>query len=261
MHIEVVTLFPDMIRDALRHGIVGLALARGLMSVGTEDPRTHTQDAHRTVDDRPYGGGPGMVLMPGPLSAAIGAAAARAPAGSPRIYLSAQGPLLDQRRARELAGLPGLVLVAGRYEGIDERVIAASIDQELSVGDYVLSGGELPALIVIDALTRLQSGALGDARSSEEESFAQGLLDWPHYTRPESFEGRTVPEVLQSGDHARIRRWRLKEALGKTWRQRPELLLTGPPVDAATARERAALLNEFLIERRAANDAAPGGRD
>jgi tRNA (guanine37-N1)-methyltransferase len=245
MRIEVVSLFPEMIRDALRHGVTGRALRRGLLEVGTEDPRLHTSDVHRTVDDRPYGGGPGMVLKPEPLTAAIAAAAARVPAGSRRIYLSAQGRRFDQAWADELKGASGLVLVAGRYEGIDERVIATSVDEELSVGDYVLSGGELPALVVIDALARLMEGALNDARSSVEESFADGLLDWPHYTRPEEFAGLKVPQVLQGGDHERIRRWRLREALGRTWRRRPDLFLNR----RASTAEEVELLNEYLQER------------
>jgi tRNA (guanine37-N1)-methyltransferase len=245
MKIEVVTLFPEMIQDALRHGVTGRAIRRELLSVGTEDPRTHTSDVHRTVDDRPYGGGPGMVMKPEPLTAAIAAAAARVPAGSRRIYLSPQGERLTQQRVAALSKSGGLVLVAGRYEGIDERVIATSIDEELSVGDYVLSGGELPALVVIDALARLMDGALNDARSSVEESFADGLLDWPHYTRPEEFAGLKVPEVLAGGDHERIRRWRLKQALGRTWRRRPDLLLTR----RASTDEEVELLNEYLQER------------
>ena len=245
MKIEVVTLLPEMIRQAMEFGVTGRAVKRGLLSVGTEDPRTHTSDVHRTVDDRPYGGGPGMVMKPEPLSAAIAAARERVPAGSRRIYLSAQGRRFDQAYAESLKGEPGLVLVAGRYEGIDERVIATSIDEELSVGDYVLSGGELPALIVIDAVARLMDGALNDPRSSAEESFAAGLLDWPHYTRPVEFAGLTVPEVLQGGDHERIRRWRLKQALGRTWRRRPDLFLqrTGGTT------EEIELLNEYLQER------------
>jgi tRNA (guanine37-N1)-methyltransferase len=247
--IEVVTLFPEMIRQAVGHGILGRAVTRGLASIGTTDVRDFTVDVHRTVDDRPYGGGPGMVMKPEPLTEAIAAAQAKVPAGSRRVYLSAQGRRFDQALAAQLATEPGLVLVAGRYEGIDERVIATSIDLELSVGDYVLSGGELPALTVIDALVRLQAGALGDVRSSEEESFADGLLDWPHYTRPEEFAGIAVPEVLRSGDHARIRRWRLKQALGKTWRIRPDLLLArANRLTTAEAREQAELLNEFLQE-------------
>jgi tRNA (guanine37-N1)-methyltransferase len=224
MKIEVVTLFPRMIAAALEFGIVGRAIGRGLLGVGTEDPRAHASDVHRTVDDRPYGGGPGMVMKPEPLLAAIRAAHARLPAGSPRVYLSAQGQPFGQAQAQELAALPGVLLVAGRYEGVDERVIELGIDRELSVGDYVLSGGELPALTVIDALARLLPGALGDERSSVEESFVQGLLDWPHYTRPEVFEGRAVPPVLLSGDHAQIRRWRLAQAIARTAQRRPELL-------------------------------------
>jgi tRNA (guanine37-N1)-methyltransferase len=245
LQIEVVTLFPEMIRQALEHGITGRAIRRGLLTIGTEDPRAHTHDPHRTVDDRPYGGGPGMVMKPEPLCAAIAAAGARLPAGSRRIYLSAQGRRFDQARAAALKSCAGLVLVAGRYEGIDERVIATSIDEELSVGDYVLSGGELPALVVIDALARLMDGALNDARSSVEESFATGLLDWPHYTRPEEFAGLKVPEVLQSGNHERIRRWRLQQALGKTWRQRPDLFLAR----SASSAEEIELLNGYLQER------------
>jgi tRNA (guanine37-N1)-methyltransferase len=243
--IEVVTLFPEMIRQAMEFGITGRAVKRGLIAVGTEDPRAHTSDVHRTVDDRPYGGGPGMVMKPEPLVAAIAAATARVPAGSRRIYLSAQGRRFDQARADALRREPGLVLVAGRYEGIDERVIATSVDEELSVGDYVLSGGELPALVVIDALARLMEGALNDARSSVEESFADGLLDWPHYTRPEEFAGLKVPQVLQGGDHERIRRWRLREALGRTWRRRPDLFLNR----RASTAEEVELLNEYLQER------------
>ena len=224
MKIEVVTLFPRLIAGVLEFGIVGRAIARALLSVGTEDPRAHATDVHRTVDDRPYGGGPGMVMKAAPLLAAIRAAQARLPPGSPRVYLSAQGERFGQAQAQELSRLPGLLLVAGRYEGVDERVIELGIDRELSVGDYVLSGGELPALTVIDALVRLLPGALGDERSSGEDSFAQGLLEWPQYTRPEVFEGRAVPPVLLSGDHADIRRWRLAQALERTARRRPELL-------------------------------------
>ena len=224
MKIEVVTLFPSMIAGALQFGIVGRAIDRGLLSVGTEDPRAHTTDVHRTVDDRPYGGGPGMVMKPEPLLAAIRAAQRRLPPDSPRVFLSAQGAPFRQADAAELAGRPGLMLIAGRYEGVDERVIELGIDRELSVGDYVLSGGELPALTVIDALARLLPGALGCERSSLEDSFAQGLLDWPHYTRPEVFEGRTVPAVLLSGDHADIGRWRLAQAVARTLARRPDLL-------------------------------------
>lgn len=244
MRIEVVTLFPELIQAALKHGVLGRAIERGIVSVGCEDPRSHTRDVHRTVDDRPYGGGPGMVLKPEPMCAAIDAAAARMPAGSQRVYLSAQGVPLTQALVKEFSTLPGLILVAGRYEGLDERVIESRIDREVSIGDYVLSGGEFPALCVIDAMVRLIPGVLGDERSNVEESFDQGLLDWPHYTRPVEFEGRKVPEVLQGGHHADIQRWRLKQAVARTWLRRPDLIARGGlPADAAK------LLDEFLAER------------
>ncbi len=249
MRIEVVTLFPQMISGALAYGVVGRAIERGLLSVGTEDPRRHAQDVHRTVDDRPYGGGPGMVLKPQPLLAAIEAAHGRLCEGSPRIHLSAQGEPFDQRQARELAALPGFALVAGRYEGLDERIIELGIDRELSVGDYIVSGGELPALVVIDAVARLLPGTLGDERSSEEESFAAGLLDWPHYTRPEVFRGLEVPQVLLSGNHADIQRWRLAQSVERTWRRRPDLI-----AGHGLAPEASRLLNEFLAARAAGSD-------
>jgi len=242
--IEVVTLFPEMIRESLLHGIVGRALRRQLLQVRTEDPRRHTTDVHHTVDDRPYGGGPGMVMKPEPLSAAIAAARERVPAGSPVVALSAQGERLTQQRVRELALEGGLVLVAGRYEGIDERVLESAVDLEVSIGDYVLSGGELPALVLIDALARLLPGALGDERSAQQDSFHAGLLDWPQYTRPEEFAGRRVPAVLLSGDHAAIGRWRRKQALGRTWLRRREML-DGVELDE----EGAELLREFLQEQ------------
>ncbi|MFO1409193.1 MAG: tRNA (guanosine(37)-N1)-methyltransferase TrmD [Steroidobacteraceae bacterium] len=244
MRIEVVTLFPELVRGALAAGVLGRAVQRGLLEVGTEDPRAHTRDVHRTVDDRPYGGGPGMVMKPEPLVAAIAAAAGRVPAGTLRVALGAQGEALTQARLAELARRPGLVLVAGRYEGIDERVLERSIDLELSIGDYVLSGGELAALVVIDGVARLLPGALGDERSSVEESFAEGLLEGPQYTRPEVFDGLAVPPVLLSGDHAAIRRWRLKQALGRTAERRPDLLAR-----LALDAERTALLAEYMNER------------
>jgi len=224
--VEVVTLFPESIRAHLAIGVVGRALERGIVHVGTEDPRTYVQDVHRTVDDRPYGGGPGMVLKAEPMANAIAAAEARLPPGSPRIYLSAQGRRFDQAMARRLASLPGFLLLAGRYEGVDERLLETTIDEELSIGDYVLSGGELAALVVIDATVRLLPGVLNDAESALQESFAEagGLLDWPHYTRPDEWRGRRVPDVLRGGDHAAIRRWRLQQALGRTAPRRPDLL-------------------------------------
>jgi tRNA (guanine37-N1)-methyltransferase len=248
LHIEVVTLFPEMIRAAVSAGVTGRALTRGLVTLEVRNPRDHATDVHRTVDDRPYGGGPGMVMKIEPLRAAIRAARAASPAGSRTVYLSAQGRPFDQRRAADLAQLPGLILVAGRYEGVDERLIELEIDEELSVGDYVLSGGELPALLVFDAVTRLVPGVLGDAESVEQDSFVSGLLDWPHYTRPEEFEGRPVPEVLLQGNHAQIRRWRLKRALGRTWQRRPDLL-ERVELDAEQRR----LLDEFIAEQGSAS--------
>jgi tRNA (guanine37-N1)-methyltransferase len=244
VHVEIVTLFPEMIEGALRFGVVGKARERGLLSIGHEDPRAHTHDVHKTVDDRPYGGGPGMVLKPEPMLAAIRAAQARLPPGCPRIGLSAQGEVLSQSVAQELAALPGFMLVAGRYEGLDERVIELGIDRELSIGDYVLSGGELAALVVVDAVGRLLPGVLGDERSSEQESFTTGLLDWPHYTRPEEFEGHRVPQVLLSGHHADIARWRLQQAVVRTWERRPDLI-----VKHGLAPDASRLLNEFLAVR------------
>src|SRR6202050_4387272 len=224
MRIAVVSLFPLMLRDALAHGVLGRALERGVVEVDYFDPHDHTSDPHRTVDDRPYGGGPGMVLKVEPLRGALHAARAALPAGSRRVYLGADGRKFEQSRAREACGWPGLILVAGRYEGVDERFIEREIDEQWSIGDYVLSGGELPALVVIDAIARLLPGTLGSAESAVQESFTDGLVDWPHYTRPASVDGDAVPEVLASGDHAAIRRWRLQQALGRTWLRRPELL-------------------------------------
>lgn len=224
MRIEVVTLFPQLVEAGLAAGILGRAVGSRRLEVGMENPRSHTTDPHRTVDDRPFGGGPGMVLKAEPLAQAIRAAAARLPEGAPMIGLSAQGEPFTQAVARRLAATAGFGLVAGRYEGIDQRVSDALIDEELSIGDYVLSGGELAALIVIDAVTRLLPGVLGNEDSASQESFDDGLLDWPHYTRPEVWDGRQVPDVLLGGNHAAIRRWRLMQALGRTWRLRPDLL-------------------------------------
>ena len=244
MHIEVVTLFPELVRDAVKFGVLGRAIERGIVRLGCEDPRAHTRDVHRTVDDRPYGGGPGMVLKPEPMTAAIDAAVGRLPAGTPRVYLSAQGVPFTQALAKEFSTLPGLLLVAGRYEGLDERVIESRMDREVSIGDYVLSGGEFAALVVLDAVARLLPGVLGDERSNVEESFDSGLLDWPHYTRPVDFEGRKVPDVLQGGHHADIQRWRLKQAVARTWMRRPDLIARG-----GLAADAAKLLEEFLAER------------
>ncbi len=222
MQIALVSVFPDMLRLAREFGVTGRAAREGRLDLVAVDPREYTQDRHRSVDDRPYGGGPGMVMRPEPLAAAIDQA--RLQAAGPVIYLSPQGRRFDDTWARELAQGPGMVLVAGRYEGVDERLIESRIDMELSVGDYVLSGGELPALMVIDAVARLVPGVLGHAESAAQDSFAEGLLDCPHYTRPEEFEGQRVPEVLLSGDHAAIDRWRREQALRRTAQRRPDLL-------------------------------------
>jgi tRNA (guanine37-N1)-methyltransferase len=244
MRIAVVTLFPMMIRNALAHGVVGRAIQSGALQVECFDPRDYATDVHRTVDDRPYGGGPGMVLKVEPLRAALRAAAAAMPSGSRRVYLGADGRRFEQSMARAAVEWRGLVLLAGRYEGVDERLIDSEIDDEWSIGDYVLSGGELPALVVIDAIARLIPGTLGSAESAVQESFSDALLDWPHYTRPASIDGMVVPEVLTGGDHAAIGRWRLREALGRTWLRRPELLER-----RGMSSEERALLEEFKIER------------
>ena len=224
MHIRIVTLFPDMVMSVARHGVVGRGVDRGLLGIETVNPRDFAGDVHRTVDDRPYGGGPGMVMKYEPLAAAIGAATTELPSSSRVVCLSPQGRRFDQACAERYAGLDGLVLVAGRYEGIDERLVDACVDEELSLGDFVLSGGELPAMAVVDAVARLLPGVLGDAESAANDSFGELLLDHPHYTRPEVVAGRTVPKVLLSGDHERIDRWRKREALGRTYRRRPDLL-------------------------------------
>ncbi len=224
MQIEVVTLFPELVRVIGEHGIPRRALEAGLVSLGLWNPRDYTHDRHRTVDDRPFGGGPGMLMKVAPLREAIHAARAAVPQGSPVIALTPQGRRVDQAEVNRLARLPGMVLVCGRYEGMDERVLEADVDEELSLGDFVLSGGEPAAMALIDAVIRQLPGALGHAESAVQDSFMAGLLDCPHYTRPEVVEGRGVPEVLLSGHHKEIERWRLKQALERTWRRRPELL-------------------------------------
>ena len=242
--IDVVTLFPELVRAVVGSGVTGRAADAGLLELVTWNPRDYAPDRHRTVDDRPYGGGPGMVMMCAPLRDAIRAARAAAPAGSRVAYLSPQGRRLDQAGIEALAARPGLVLVAGRYEGIDERLVEAEIDEEWSLGDFVLSGGEIAAMAIVDAVTRLIPGALGDADSAGQDSFADGLLDCPHYTRPEVADGRTVPAVLLSGDHAAIARWRRKQALGRTWQRRPDLLER-----VALDEEQQRLLEEYIAEQ------------
>lgn len=243
MQIDVVTLFPEMLAAVSQSGITGRAVDQELVKLATWNPRDYATDKHRTVDDRPYGGGPGMVMMVEPLRSAIRAAREKAPPGAPVIHLSPQGRVLDQAGLQELAQLPGMILVASRYEGVDERLIAAEIDQEWSIGDYVLSGGELAAMVIIDGVTRLLPGALGHEDSAQQDSFSDGLLDYPHYTRPEEIDGLAVPEVLRSGDHAAIQRWRQKQALGRTWLRRAELL-ESLELDA----EQQQLLEEYIRE-------------
>jgi tRNA (guanine37-N1)-methyltransferase len=244
MQIALVSLFPEMFAAVSEHGITGRAVRQGLVQLTLCNPRDYTADRHRTVDDRPYGGGPGMLMMIDPLQQAI--VAARKVVGSnPKVvYLSPQGRRFDHARAVALAREPALVLIAGRYEGVDERLLEAEVAEEISIGDYVLSGGELAAMVVIDAVTRQLPGVLGHELSAQEDSFAAGLLDCPHYTRPEVYQGRQVPEVLLSGNHEQIRRWRLKQALGRTLERRPDLLQ-----GRAMTPEEEKLLAEYLRER------------
>jgi len=245
MRLAVVSIFPQLVNAVTEYGVVGRAVESELIAIEFRNPRDYTRDAHRTVDDRPYGGGPGMVMKYEPLAGAIADARRAVPAGSPVVYLSPQGRRFDQATARRYAGLPGLVLLAGRYEGIDERLIEQEVDEELSLGDFVLSGGEIAAMAVIDAVARLLPGVLGDEASADQDSFVNGLLDHPHYTRPEEIRGRRVPEVLLSGDHARIARWRAMQALGRSAVRRPDLL------DAAQLNdEQRRLLQEFLSDAR-----------
>lgn len=245
MQLQVVTLFPGMVGTIAEYGVVGRAVERKIISLGCQNPRDFTDDVHRTVDDRPYGGGPGMVLKYAPVAAAIVAAREQLPAGSPVICLSPQGATFDQAMARRLAGLSGMVLLAGRYEGIDERLVESVVDEELSLGDFVLSGGEIAAMAVIDAVARLLPGVLGDEESAMQDSFMEGLLDHPHYTRPEEIDGRRVPDVLLSGDHARIAKWRYQQALGRSFERRPDLL---EKLDLSDEQQQ--LLHEYLEELR-----------
>ncbi|MDX1605479.1 MAG: tRNA (guanosine(37)-N1)-methyltransferase TrmD [Candidatus Competibacterales bacterium] len=245
MRIDVLTLFPSMFRALTDYGITGRACAAQRLKLALWDPRDATRDRHRSVDDRPYGGGPGMVMKVQPLRDTLQRVHQAAGARGRVIHLSPQGRPLNQAGVERLAQEPHLVLVAGRYEGIDERLVTAEVDEEYSVGDYVLSGGELAAMVLIDALTRLLPEVLGDPESARQDSFAAGLLDHPHYTRPERIDGREVPAVLLGGDHAAIRRWRLRQALGRTWLRRPELLGR-----LALDAEQRQLLDEFIATYR-----------
>lgn len=223
MHIGLITLFPEIF-TALNYGITGRALRNKIIDLTISNPRDFTADIHRTVDDRPYGGGPGMVMKAEPLFAAINATKDIVGSDTKVIYLSPQGTTINQALIKKAATANKMIFISGRYEGIDERIIQYCVDEEWSIGDYVLSGGEFAALVLIDAITRLLPEALGDSESAQQDSFCDGLLEYPHYTRPEEFAGISVPKVLLSGDHAAISRWRLKESLGKTWLRRPELL-------------------------------------
>lgn len=246
MRLDVLTLFPEMVVSAASYGIVGRAQERGIVALSVWNPRDYTHDKHRTVDDRPYGGGPGMVMKYQPLHDAL-AAAKQAGKGSAKnasskvVYLSPQGKPINQALLAKACETSQLILVAGRYEGVDERFVELDCDEEWSIGDYVISGGELAALVVIDAITRLLPGALGDEDSAQQDSHVDGLLDYPHFTRPEQVEGIVVPDVLLSGNHADISRWRIKQALGRTWQKRSDLLKK----KTLTA-EQEKLLKEFI---------------
>ena len=243
MRIDVISLFPPMFEAVTGYGITGRAIKNGLLTLRVWNPRDYTEDRHRSVDDRPYGGGPGMVMMIEPLARAIKLARGEQTKGAKVIYLSPQGQRLDHAGVLEMSRREGMILLAGRYEGIDERLLESEVDEEWSIGDYVLSGGELAAMVVIDAIARQLPGALGDEDSAQQDSFVDGLLDHEHYTRPEEYAGRKVPEVLLSGDHEKIRRWRLKQTLGRTWLRRPDLLERLP-----LNNEQKQLLEEFRQE-------------
>ncbi|MCS5584561.1 MAG: tRNA (guanosine(37)-N1)-methyltransferase TrmD [Pseudomonadales bacterium] len=244
MWIGVVSLFPEMFKAVTDYGISRRAVEKGLLTLEVWNPREFTEDKHRTVDDKPYGGGPGMLMKVQPLKDAINAAKSKAQAQCPVIYLSPQGKPLEQADLASLAMLPEVILVAGRYEGIDERLIESVIDMEVSIGDFVASGGELPAMLLIDGVTRLLPGAVGDADSVEQDSFSNGLLDYPQYTRPETEDGLTVPEVLMSGDHGQIARWRKMQSLGRTYKKRPDLITA-----RTLTEEEKQLLDEYLAKR------------
>mgnify|MGYP000698077195 CR=1 FL=1 len=249
MRFSLVTLFPEMFDLVERSGVVGNAVKKGIISLKTWNPRDFTQDKHRTVDDRPYGGGPGMLMKVQPLQDAIQAAKndiLKTNTDSTKlvtVYLSPQGRRLDHDIVVELAEFDSIVCVSGRYEGVDERLIESEIDMEISIGDYVLSGGELASMVLIDAVSRLIPNVLGHEESANEDSFSNGMLDHPHYTRPDCFDGMDVPSVLMSGDHEKIRLWRLKQSLGRTWQRRPDLI-----DDAMLSKEQQILLQEFIQE-------------
>jgi tRNA (guanine37-N1)-methyltransferase len=242
MRVDVITLFPELVQQVTSCGVVGRAAEQGLLELHCWNPRDYTLDRHRSVDDRPYGGGPGMLMKVQPLQDAIGAARVQNP-NARLIYLSPQGKLLRQAMLAEQAALGSVILLCGRYEGIDERLIQREVDDEWSLGDYVISGGELAAMVCIDAMTRLLPGALGHDDSAQQDSFSNGLLDCPHYTRPEVYRGDRVPQVLMNGNHRDIETWREQQALGRTWQRRPDLLAAAQ----LDARQKA-LLDEYIVE-------------
>ncbi|MFT3734405.1 MAG: tRNA (guanosine(37)-N1)-methyltransferase TrmD [Rhodocyclaceae bacterium] len=241
---DVITLFPEMFAALREYGISRRAYEKGLWSLHCWNPRDFTSDLHRTVDDRPYGGGPGMLMIPEPLEKVVAAVKAEQPKAGRVLYLSPQGAPLTHQMVQRLAAEESLTLLCGRYEGVDQRLIERCVDEEISIGDFVVSGGELPAMMLMDAIVRLLPGALNDADSAQEDSFVEGLLDCPHYTRPEDYAGERVPAVLMSGNHAEIRRWRLKQSLGRTWMKRPDLL-----AKRTLSREEMLLLEEFRREQ------------
>ncbi len=251
MQVEVISLFPEMFDALTLHGITSRALSRGLYQLQVVNPRVFTLDNHKTVDDRPYGGGPGMVMLAEPLAKAIAEAKQRLTASglqSHVVHMSPRGKPLTHEKVMQLSQLKGLVILASRYEGVDQRLLDTQVDEEISIGDYVLSGGELPAMVLLDAVIRQLPGALGDADSAVEDSFVNGLLDYPHYTRPEQCEGLSVPEVLMSGNHAKIREWRLKQSLALTRAKRPDLLAA-----RSLTKEEARLLQEIVREQEQAS--------
>lgn len=244
MEIGVITLFPQMLAAVSEYGISGRAVKQGLVTIDCWNPRDFTKDKHRVVDDRPFGGGPGMVMKVEPLQKAIETAKRHLGDNTRVIYLSPQGRRLHQAAVEQLSGHDKLLFIAGRYEGVDERLLESHVDEQWSIGDYVLSGGELAAMVVIDAMVRLLPGALGHEMSAQEESFTSGLLDYPQYTRPEVYHGRGVPKVLLSGDHKAIQRWRQKQALGRTWQRRPDMI-----EQRVLTRLEQDLLDEFIREQ------------
>lgn len=248
MHFDIITLFPQMFA-ALDFGVIGRAKAKELITLSLWNPRAYTYDNYHKVDDTPYGGGPGMVMLFEPLQLAMKAARQANSTPSLVIYLTPQGKLLEQKLIKQLMMYERLILLAGRYEGVDERLVQLEVDHEISIGNYVLSGGELPAMVLIDAIARQLPGVLGDLDSAQQDSFVSGLLDYPHYTKPEVIAGKHVPKVLLSGDRAAVARWRRKQALGRTWSRKPELLTKSRLTD-----EDSMLLNEFIKENKLSGD-------